>query len=71
MKKYLLDTNICIYHIKGLFDLDKKIANAGIENCLSFGNKYTVNDLFADIRGTVKYSDDLLKPEIEEWGELC
>jgi len=33
MKKYLLDTNICIYHIKGLFDLDKKIANAGIENC--------------------------------------
>ncbi len=24
MKKYLLDTNICIYHIKGLFDIDKK-----------------------------------------------
>lgn len=33
--------------------------------------KYSVNDLFADIRGTVKYSDDLLKPETEEWGELC
>lgn len=33
MKKYLLDTNICIYHIKGLFDLDKKIAKAGMENC--------------------------------------
>jgi tRNA(fMet)-specific endonuclease VapC len=33
MKKYLLDTNICIYHIKGLYDLDKKIATAGIENC--------------------------------------
>lgn len=33
MKKYLLDTNICIYHIKGQFDIDKKIAGVGIENC--------------------------------------
>lgn len=29
--------------------------------------KYSVNDLFADILGAVKYYDDLLKPETEEW----
>ena len=33
MKKYLLDTNICIYYIKGKFDLDKKFKKAGSENC--------------------------------------
>jgi tRNA(fMet)-specific endonuclease VapC len=33
MKKYLLDTNICIYHIKGLYDIDKKIEEVGVENC--------------------------------------
>jgi tRNA(fMet)-specific endonuclease VapC len=33
VNKYLLDTNICIYHIKGLFDIDKKIKKAGIDNC--------------------------------------
>jgi len=31
--KYLLDTNICIYYMKGLFDLKEKIKNIGSENC--------------------------------------
>ena len=30
---YLLDTNICIYFIKGLYELNKKITEIGIENC--------------------------------------
>lgn len=30
--KYLLDTNICIYYLKGQFDLDKKFAMIGLEN---------------------------------------
>ncbi|NLO69463.1 MAG: type II toxin-antitoxin system VapC family toxin [Porphyromonadaceae bacterium] len=34
MKKYLLDTNICIYFLKGQFDLHEKIAEIGKENCL-------------------------------------
>lgn len=34
MKKYLLDTNICIYFLKGQFDLNKKIEEIGEENCL-------------------------------------
>jgi hypothetical protein len=45
--------------------------NVAIFKIIPLQRKYTVNDLFADIRGTVKYFDDLLKPEIEEWGELC
>jgi tRNA(fMet)-specific endonuclease VapC len=43
MKQYLLDTNICIYHIKGLFDIDKKIAGIGIENC--FLSEITIAEL--------------------------
>ena len=33
MKKYLIDTNICIYYIKGKFDLDKKFELVDPENC--------------------------------------
>jgi len=32
LKQYLLDTNICIYLFKGLFDLADKIENIGIGN---------------------------------------
>jgi len=30
---YLLDTNTCIFFLKGLYELDVKIKLAGIENC--------------------------------------
>ncbi len=43
MRKYLLDTNICIYFLKGRFDLDKKIEKAEIENC--FISEITVAEL--------------------------
>ncbi len=43
MKKYLLDTNICIYFIKGLFELNKKIIKVGQENC--FISEMTVAEL--------------------------
>ncbi len=33
MKKYLIDTNICIFFIKGLFDLKRKFEKADPENC--------------------------------------
>lgn len=33
MKKYLIDTNICIYYIKGKFDLDQKFEKVDPENC--------------------------------------
>ncbi len=31
--RYILDTNICIYYMKGLYDLDRKIDLIGNENC--------------------------------------
>lgn len=33
MNRYLLDTNICIYFMKGLYNLDTKIKEVGLENC--------------------------------------
>jgi tRNA(fMet)-specific endonuclease VapC len=30
---YLLDTDICIYSMKGLYNLENKILAVGIENC--------------------------------------
>jgi len=41
--KYLLDTNICIYYIKGLYDLDRKFEAVGPENC--FISEITVAEL--------------------------
>jgi tRNA(fMet)-specific endonuclease VapC len=43
LKKYLLDTNICIYFLKGLYDLDKKIDKVLIENC--FVSEITIAEL--------------------------
>lgn len=33
MTEYLLDTNICIYYFKGLYNLDRKFKEIGISNC--------------------------------------
>lgn len=30
---YLLDTNICIFFMKGMFDLKEKVNQVGVENC--------------------------------------
>jgi len=43
LKQYLLDTNICIYLFKGLFDLADKIENIGIGNC--FLSEITIAEL--------------------------
>ena len=33
MTNYLLDTNICIFLLRGKYDVDKKIDSVGFENC--------------------------------------
>ncbi len=43
MKKYLLDSNICIFFIKGQYELNKKIAEVGEQNC--FISEMTVAEL--------------------------
>ena len=43
MKKYILDTNICIYFLKGQFELDRRINDVGEINC--FLSEITVAEL--------------------------
>lgn len=33
VQKYLLDTNICIFLLRGKYNVDKKIDSVGLENC--------------------------------------
>lgn len=33
MGKYLLDTNICIFLLRGKYNVDKKMDEVGLENC--------------------------------------
>ena len=49
--KYLLDTNICIFYMKGLFNLDKKIETIGNENC------YISEITLAELKFGVENSD--------------
>lgn len=43
MKQFLLDTNICIYLLKGLYNLAEQIEKAGIDNC--FLSEITIAEL--------------------------
>lgn len=43
MRKYLLDTNICIYFLKGQFNINKKLKSVGVDNC--FISEITVAEL--------------------------
>ncbi len=55
MKKFLLDTNICIYLLKGLYQLDKKIGQIQINNC--FISEITV----AELKFGVENSNDIIR----------
>lgn len=54
MKKYLLDTNICIYFLKGLYQLHKKIEFAGVENC--FVSEITIAELKYGVENSAQIS---------------
>ncbi len=43
-RKYLLDTNICVFCMRGKFEMNRKIALAGIENC--YLSEITVAELY-------------------------
>lgn len=47
-KKYLLDTNICIFCMRGKFEMNRKIALAGIDNCHL--SEISVAELSSNIR---------------------
>ena len=66
MKKYLLDTNICIYHIKGLYDIDKKIEEVGIESC--FLSEITIAELKFGVENSENKEKN--KEEVEKFIKL-
>jgi tRNA(fMet)-specific endonuclease VapC len=52
MKKYLLDTNICIHFLKGEFDLQSKIDEVGFENC--FISELTIAELLFGVENSAE-----------------
>ena len=52
MKKYLLDTNICIHFLKGEFNLQSKIDEVGFENC--FISELTIAELLFDVENSAE-----------------
>ena len=50
MKKYLLDTNICIHFLKGEFNLQNKIDEVGFENC--FISELTIAELLFGVENS-------------------
>jgi len=52
LKKYLIDTNICIYYIKGKFDLKDKFEKAEVENC--YISEITLAELMFGVENSEK-----------------
>ena len=52
MKKYLIDTNTCIYYIKGKYDLKKKFEKANPDNC--FISEITLAELMFGVENSEK-----------------
>ena len=52
MKKYLIDTNICIFYIKGKFDLIKKFEEVNPDNC--FISEITLAELKFGVENSEK-----------------
>ena len=52
MKKYLIDTNICVYYIKGLFNLHGKFDKIGADNL--YISEITIAELKFGIENSTK-----------------
>lgn len=52
MKKYLLDTNTCIYYIKGEFNLREKFEQTYPDNC--YISEITLTELKFGVENSVK-----------------
>ena len=58
MKRYLLDTNICIYFLKGQFNLHEKIEEVGLDNC--FISEITLAELKYGVEKSVLQSKNII-----------
>lgn len=68
MKKYLLDTNICIYYLKRKFDLDKKVAQVGFDNC--YVSEITLAELLFGVENGSEEHKERNQTKYEEFVEL-
>jgi tRNA(fMet)-specific endonuclease VapC len=63
-RKYLLDTNICVFCMRGMFEMNRKILLAGIDNC--YLSEITVAELYygaensADPKKTMRQTEDFI-----------
>lgn len=55
--EYLLDTDICIFFLKGKFRLRQKIERIGVENC--YVSEITVLELIYGAKSSAKYKEHL------------
>ncbi len=56
MKKYLIDTNICVYYIKGQFNLHEKFAEIGADNL--YISEITIAELKYGIENSTRKKDN-------------
>jgi len=56
MKQYLIDTNICVYYIKGLFNLHEKFAKIGADNL--YISEITIAELKYGVENSIKKKDN-------------
>lgn len=57
MRKYLLDTNICVYFFNGQFKINEKIREIGFENCSV--SEITIAELKYGIAKSIKKEKNL------------
>ena len=69
MKNYLIDTNICIYYIKGKFDLKKKFEKVNPDNC--FISEITLAELKFGVENSEKKEKNQNSPERVYLANLC
>jgi tRNA(fMet)-specific endonuclease VapC len=71
MPKYLLDTNICVFYLRGRFGIDKKCIEAGgLENCII--SEITLAELKygAELSGRVQENTQMLNEFAKRIGIL-
>jgi tRNA(fMet)-specific endonuclease VapC len=51
--KYLLDTNICIFYLRGKFEINKKIEEVEIQNC--YISEITIAELIYGAKNSANY----------------
>ena len=67
MKQYLLDTNICVFLLRGQYDIDKKLDKVELEHWL-IGCTAVVNDMVM-VTENMKHFKKLTGIQLENWIE--